>query len=90
MNLPILILLAVLAGAGAPAAIAAAGQPETCAQIRAQIGVPPLADHDLLRKMAARTDCAFSSGDFYKAAYGDQPPRREATDARRLHDDDDD
>jgi hypothetical protein len=46
---------------------------QTCEQIRAEIGVSPLADADLLRKLALRKDCGFTSREIYLAAYGDRP-----------------
>lgn len=71
-------------------AFAADAEPP-CEQIRAQIGTLPLADPKLLRAMAIRKDCAFSSAEFYKAAYGDRPlPTPEQRHHQRRHDDDDD
>ncbi len=71
----------------------AATQPsENCEQIRARIGVAPLADPDLLRKLALRKDCQFTSRDIYQAAYGDRPlpPQEErAKFLKRYHLDDD-
>jgi hypothetical protein len=46
---------------------------QTCEQIRVEIGVAPLADADLLRKLALRKDCGFTSREIYLAAYGDRP-----------------
>lgn len=84
------VLLAALVTASA-AAHAAEAAPETCEQVRAQIGVLPPGDADLLRRLAARTnECGFSSADFYKAAYGDRPPARETHRAHHRHHDDDD
>jgi hypothetical protein len=86
-----LLLLAVLGAPGT--ALAAENPPETCDQVRAQIGVLPPGDPDLLRRLAARNkECGFSSTDFYKAAYGDRPPARESHHSHhhRHHDDDDD
>jgi hypothetical protein len=65
---------------------------ESCDVIRARIGVAPLADPELLRSLAARQDCAFTSAEVYRAAYGDRPlPPPEPRDSRhyRQHDDDD-
>lgn len=70
--------------------LAAEEPPETCEQIRARIGVPPLAAPDFLRTLALRKDCAFTSAEFYKAAYGDRPIPRETRTYRRERDDDDD
>jgi hypothetical protein len=65
--------------------------PEPCGAIRARIGVAPLADPDLLRSLAARTDCAFTSAEAYRAAYGDRPlPAPELRESRRRHRHDDD
>jgi hypothetical protein len=66
--------------------------PEPCDTIRARIGVAPLADPDLLRSLAARQDCAFTSAEVYRAAYGDRPlppPDSRESRHRRHHDDDD-
>ena len=74
-----------------PTALSAAEpEPETCAQVGAQIGALPPGNADLLRKMASRKDCAFSSADFYKAAYGDRPMAREAPRHRCANEEDDD
>lgn len=72
---------------------------ESCAAIRARIGVAPQADGDLLRTLAARQDCGFSAQEVYRAAHGDRPwPRHEAAEgrvrrneheSRDRHDDDD-
>jgi hypothetical protein len=86
-------LLAVLClGLGAVGAGAAETGDETCAQIRAQIGVLPLADPVLLRKLAARKDCRFAPDEIYRAAYGDRPlpaPDREPRRHGRHGEDDD-
>ena len=85
-----LILVALLA-ALPQISLAAERQIETCEQIRAKIGVLPLADPDLLRALAARTDCRFTAAEAYKAAYGgDLPPSRETTNYRHTEEDDDD
>ncbi|HEX8987468.1 MAG TPA: hypothetical protein VF816_05865 [Rhodocyclaceae bacterium] len=86
-----LLLLALLAASGMP--LAAESPAESCGQLRSQIGALPPGDADLLRRLAARNqECGFSSADFYKAAYGDRPPAREAERPRRSreHDEDDD
>lgn len=87
-----LLLLSLLAISGTP--LAAENPTETCDQVRAQIGALPPGDADLLRRLAARNkECAFSSAEFYKAAYGDRPPARETESrrtSRRHHEDDDD
>lgn len=68
---------------------------QSCAQIREQIqaqtGPLEKPDTDLLKKIGARSDCAFTTPEAYRAAFGDRPPapyepRRE----REYHDDDDD
>lgn len=71
--------------------VSAAAPEPACEQIRVQIGTFPLADPELLRAMASRKDCAFSSAEFYRAAYGDRPlPPPEHRHPQRRHDDDDD
>ena len=71
-------------------AAAADAQTENCAQIRERIGVPPLADHDLLRTLALRKDCGFTAAEVYRTAYGDKPPPRGNHQPRHHHDGDDD
>lgn len=68
-----LLLLALLAGLP-QAVLAAAPQLETCVQIRSKIGALPLADGDLMRQLASRTDCRFTSNEVYAAAYGGEMP----------------
>jgi hypothetical protein len=86
-----LLLLISLLVAFSGLAVAAEDPPETCEQIRAQIGVPPLAAPDFLRKLAVRKDCAITSAEFYRAAYGDRPiPRETRSHRHERHDDDDD
>ncbi len=70
----------------------AADEPaEPCDVIRARIGVAPLADPELLRSLAARQDCAFTSAEVYRAAYGDRPlPPPEPRESRHHHQHDDD
>ena len=85
-------LLLVVLLAGLPQfAMAVEHQLETCDQIRTDIGVLPLADPVLLRKLAARKDCGFTSGEVYKAAYGgDLSTFRETPNYRRTEEDDGD
>ncbi|MBI5785487.1 MAG: hypothetical protein HZA64_08530 [Rhodocyclales bacterium] len=45
----------------------------SCTQIRAAIGVLQPANPELLRSLAARKDCGFTSAEVYQAAYGDRP-----------------
>jgi hypothetical protein len=68
---------------------------ESCAQIRgkiaAQTGDLAKPDTELLKKIGARSDCAFTTPEAYRAAFGDRAPapyepRRE----REHHDDNDD
>jgi hypothetical protein len=77
------------------AASAAAAEPESCdvlrERIRARTGlVEP--EGPLLRQLAERQDCRFTSAEIYRAAYGDRPlpPPEERRAHRRRHDDDDD
>lgn len=85
-----LVLVALLAVVP-QISVAAEGQIESCEQIRAKIGVLPLADPDLLRQLAARTDCLFTSGEAYRAAYGgDLPSFRATANDRRAEEDDED
>lgn len=84
-----------LVGLGAGVVNAAQAQPQTCAQIRAEIqtqtGVPSKPNTDLLRKVAAHLECRFSSAEVYRAAYAEKPlPRQEPRGHRARHDDDDD
>jgi hypothetical protein len=88
---PLLALASLLYAVSGPA-VGAEIPAESCDQLRARIGVLAPGDADLLRRLAMRSkECAFSSAEFYKAAYGDRPlPPPEARDYRRRHDDDDD
>lgn len=53
---------------------AAVSVPErSCEEIRADIGVVQPANPELLRSIALRKDCGFTSAEVYKAAYGDRP-----------------
>ena len=91
-SMRVLMLLAALLAP--PFANAATDAPaESCEQPRARIGVPPLASHDLLRNLALRKDCGFTSSEVYRAAYGDKPLPEEPREQRRHHrhhEDDDD
>jgi hypothetical protein len=80
----LLVLLAPCVGAAAPDRTT-----ENCEQIRARIGVAPLADPDLLRQLALRKDCRFTAAEVYRAAWGDKPPALEASVRGRHHHDDD-
>jgi hypothetical protein len=86
MRTVVVALLAVLA----VPALAADPQSETCEQIRARIGQPPLADPDLLRSLSARTDCRFTAAEVYRAAYGDKPLPKDQPHYRHDHRHDDD
>lgn len=46
---------------------------QSCVQIRATIGVLQPANPELLRTLAMRKDCGFTSAEVYQAAYGDRP-----------------
>jgi hypothetical protein len=75
-------------------AVAAEAQAESCEQIREQIkaqtGLLPKADTDLLQKLSARSECRFSAAEVYRAAYGDKPlPKTEQRGRQSKHDDDD-
>jgi hypothetical protein len=63
-------LLAVNANAASP-------QAQSCEQIRLQIkaqtGVLPKPDTDMLEKLHARLECRFSPAEVYQAVYGDKP-----------------
>lgn len=91
--------LVVIAWSGLAAANtnAAALQPESCDQIRAQInaqvGVLPRVDTDMLHKLSSRLDCRFTAAEVYRAAYGDKPMPINDSGRRRAkrdrhHDDD--
>lgn len=84
--------LAVAALILASVPLHAADEPaEPCDAIRARIGVQPLADPDLLRSLAARQDCAFTSAEAYRAAYGARPlPPPESRESRHRHQHDED
>jgi hypothetical protein len=71
-------------------ALAVDAESESCEQIRARIGQPPLANPDLLRSLSARTECRFTAGEVYRAAYGDRPLPREEPMERHHHREDDD
>lgn len=67
-----LIAGSLLAGSGVLHAAQAAPE-QSCVQIRATIGVLQPADPELLRTLASRKDCSFTSAEVYQAAYGDRP-----------------
>ena len=94
MNFKAPLLLGLLA---ALAMQAQAQEParQSCAQIREQIQAQtsPLEkpDTELLKKISARSDCAFTTPEAYRAAFGDRPPAPyEPRQEREYHDDDDD
>ena len=67
---------------------------ESCDRIRtlikAQTGVPPKTNTELLQKLA-RPECRFSAAEVYRAAYGDKPmPINDAVRHRTRRDYDDD
>lgn len=72
--LPIAILLPMV-----PPAFAEEVAQPSCAEIRGRIGTAPQADPALLRALAMRKDCGFTSAEVYQAAYGDRqlPPQEE-------------
>jgi hypothetical protein len=85
--LPLVAFLCALSGP----AIAAESPPESCDQLRTQIGAKAPGDVDLLRRLAIRNkECAFSSAEFYKAAYGDRPLAPPEKRHHHRHRDDDD
>ncbi|MDY0014545.1 MAG: hypothetical protein RBS40_16840 [Rhodocyclaceae bacterium] len=100
MGHPILVatllgLLALTAQAASPTETAKP-QTDTCEQIRAQIkaqtGVPPKVNTELLQKLSGRPDCAFTAAEVYRAAWGDKPlPTNDGhgRGVKRGHDDDD-
>jgi hypothetical protein len=90
-----LVVIAWLSLAAANAN-AAALQPESCdqvrAQINAQVGVLPKVNTDMLHKLSSRPDCRFTAAEVYRSAYGDKPmPKNESRGhrSRRHHHDDD-
>ena len=93
MNIRPPILLGLLA---ALAMQAQAQEParQSCAQIREQIQAQtgPLAkpDTELLKKIGARSDCAFTTPEAYRAAFGDRPPAPYEPRHEREHHEDDD
>lgn len=93
MNIRPPILLGLLA---ALAMQAQAQEParQSCAQIREQIQAQtgPLAkpDTELLKKIGARSDCAFTTPEAYRAAFGDRPPAPYEPRHEREHREDDD
>ena len=91
------ILVIGLFGLAVTNANSATSQTESCDQIRtlikAQTGVPPKVNTELLQKLA-RPECRFSAAEVYRAAYGDKPMpindsgRRRAKRDRDHHDHD--
>lgn len=68
---------------------------QSCVQIREEIQTQtgPLAkpDTELLKKIGERSDCAFTTPEAYRAAFGDRPPAPdEPTRHEREHHHDDD
>jgi len=96
MNFRPPLLLGLLA-ALATQAQAQAQEParQSCAQIREQIqaqtGPLEKPDTELLKKIGARSDCAFTTPEAYRAAFGERPPAPyEPRQEREHHDHDDD
>ena len=64
---------------------------EIRAQIRAQVGLLPQPNTDLLRAIGLNQHCQFSAAEVYRGAYGDKPLPVQAPRApHRSHDHDDD
>ncbi len=67
----------------------------SCEQIRARIkehkGIPAKPNTELLGRIGANSQCRFTSGEVYRAAWGDTPvpPPRTRERRHRKHDDDD-
>jgi hypothetical protein len=72
INKASLIAGALLVASGSLSAAVSAPEP-SCAQIRATIGALQPANPELLRTIALRKDCSFTSAEVYQAAYGDRP-----------------
>lgn len=93
MNFRQLLLLGLLA---AMASHAQAQEPlrQSCAQIREQIqaqtGPLEKPDTELLKKVGARNDCAFTTPEAYRAGFGERPPAPYEPRRERDHHDDDD
>jgi len=93
MNIRPPLLLGLLA---ALAMQAQAQEParQSCTQIREQIqaqtGPLEKPDTELLKKIGARSDCAFTTPEAYRAAFGDRPPAPYEPQREREHHDDDD
>ncbi len=81
------LALLIVLGLGGTHGASAAPEIQNCDEIRARIGVLPPPDAELLRTLALRRECGFTSADFYRAAYGDRPPAplREQGRAARHH-----
>lgn len=56
-----------------PSAFAEDTATPSCAEIRSRLGAAPQADPALLRTLALRKECGFTSAEVYQAAYGDRP-----------------
>lgn len=67
------LLAGALLVAGGSLSAAAPAPERSCAEIRATIGMLQPADPELLRTLAVRKDCGFTSAEVYQAAYGDRP-----------------
>ncbi len=72
----------------------AQAQAESCEnireQIKAQSGLLPKSDTNLLQKLSARSECRFTAAEVYRAAYGDKPlPKSTQPVHGGRHDDDD-
>ena len=67
---------------------------QSCAQIweqiQAQTGLLSKPDTELLKKIGERSDCAFTTPEAYRAAFGDRPPAPYEPRREREHHDDDD
>lgn len=90
------LVVIACSGLAAANANAAALQPESCDQVRAeinaQVGVLPKVNTGLLQKLGSRSDCRFTAAEVYRSAYGDKPmPRNDSRGhrSRRHHHDDD-
>ena len=93
MNTSTMLALAAITLFSTPG-LAQEQTPESCAQIRGKIAAQtgPLAkpDTELLKMVGARSDCAFTTPEAYRAAFGDRPPAPYEPRREREHHDDDD
>ncbi len=93
MNI-IAIIFGFLCAGTVQAATAIEAPADDCAQIRARIAARtglPKPDTDLLRQIGTHHECAFSTAEAYRAAFGDRPlPKDERRQRHRKHHDDDD